>query len=204
MLPGRVTFRHRSRYSPYQEKTFARWYAKGFDFVSLNKAAIAEVIPPTHEQALVMDASFVSKSGQHTYGLDRFWNGSHSRTEKGLEISALAWLDVTGNCAYCLSVEQTPSTGEATGPETTRIDVSLDQLTRVVSAQCLRGCLKSSGRCEPTQHQARHGEVNHCLTALGQPFIVLAQAARLVEPRQCPCNNPPPRQQDKACGPFRT
>jgi DDE superfamily endonuclease len=138
MLPGRVTFRHRSRYSPYQEKTFARWYAKGFDFVSLNKAAIAEVIPPTHEQALVMDASFVSKSGQHTYGLDRFWNGSHSRTEKGLEISALAWLDVTGNCAYCLSVEQTPSTGEATAPETPRIDVSLDQWTRVVSAQCLR------------------------------------------------------------------
>lgn len=138
MLPGRATFRNLSRYSPYEEKTFARWYAKGFDFVSLNKAAIAEVIPPASEQALVMDASFVSKSGQHTYGLDRFWNGSHSRTEKGLEISALAWLDVTGNCAYCLSVEQTPSTGEATDPATTRIDVYLDQLTRVVSEQGLR------------------------------------------------------------------
>jgi len=57
------------------------------------------VIPETHEQALVIDASFVPKSGQHTYGLDRFWNGSHRRTEKGLEISALAWLDVTDNCA---------------------------------------------------------------------------------------------------------
>jgi hypothetical protein len=33
-----------------------------------------------------MDASFVPKSGKHTYGLDRFWNGSHSRAEKGLEI----------------------------------------------------------------------------------------------------------------------
>ena len=41
----------------------------------------------------------------------------------------------------------------------------------------LRGCLKSSGRREPTQHQPRHGEVNHRLTALGQPFIVFAQAA---------------------------
>jgi hypothetical protein len=41
----------------------------------------------------------------------------------------------------------------------------------------LRGCLKSSGRREPTQHQPRHGEVNHSLTALGQPFIVFAQAA---------------------------
>src|SRR5215510_14188956 len=74
--PGCATLRNLRRYSPYQEKTFARWYAKGFDFVSLNKAAITEVIPPAHEQALVMDASFVSKSGKHTYGLGRFWNGS--------------------------------------------------------------------------------------------------------------------------------
>ena len=82
-----------------------------------------------------MDASFVAKSGKHTYGLDRFWNGSHSRTEKGLEISALAWLDITGNCAYGLSIEQTPPTGKATDRDDTRIDVYLDQLTRVVSEQ---------------------------------------------------------------------
>jgi DDE superfamily endonuclease len=137
MLPGHATCRNLSRYSAYHERTFARWYASDFDFVSLNKAAIIRVIPPAHQQALVIDASFVPTSGKQTYGLDRFWNGSHSRTEKGLEISALAWLDVTDNCAYCLSVEQTPSTGEAPDPETTRIDVYLDQLTRVVSAQHL-------------------------------------------------------------------
>jgi hypothetical protein len=137
MLPGHATFRNLSRYGVYHERTFARWYARGFDFVSLNKAAITQVVPPTHEQALVIDASFVPKSGKKTYGLDRFWNGSHARTEKGLEISALAWLDITANCAYCLSVEQTPTTGEATDPEITRIDVYLDQLTRVVCEQHL-------------------------------------------------------------------
>ena len=42
-----------------------------------------------------MDARFVSKSGQQTYGLDRFWNGSHSRMAKGLDISTLTWLDAT-------------------------------------------------------------------------------------------------------------
>jgi DDE superfamily endonuclease len=68
-----------------------------------------------------------------TYGLDRFWNGSHGRSEKGLEISALAWLDITANCAYALSVEQTPPTREATAPETTQIDLYLDQLTHMVS-----------------------------------------------------------------------
>jgi DDE superfamily endonuclease len=132
MLPGHITFRNLSRYSPYHERTFSRWYARDFDFVSLNQAAITAVVPPEHAQALVMDASFVPKSGKQTYGLDRFWNGSHSRTENGLEISAVAWLDITGNCAYGLSVEQTPPTGVGTEPEATRIDIYRDQLTRLV------------------------------------------------------------------------
>jgi hypothetical protein len=138
MLPGHATFRNMSRYSPYHERTFSRWYGRGFDWVSLNQAAITAVVPPEHDQALVMDASFVPKSGQHTYGLDRFWNGSHSRAEKGLELSTLAWLDITGNCAYCLRVEQTPPSAETADPEATRMDISLDQLRRVVKAHALR------------------------------------------------------------------
>lgn len=138
MLPGHATFRNLSRYSSYHERTFARWYARDFDFVSLNQAAIAQVLPPEHAQALVIDASFIPKSGKKTYGLDRFWNGSHGRSEKGLEISTLAWLDITDNCAYCLSVEQTPPTDKTTDAEATRIDVYLEQLVRVVSAYHLR------------------------------------------------------------------
>ena len=137
MLPGHTTFRNMSRYSPYHERTFSRWYGRDFDWVSLNQAAITAVVPPEHDQALVMDASFVPKSGKHTYGLDRFWNGSHSRAEKGLEISTLAWLDITGNCAYCLSAEQTPPSAEPSDPAATRIDVYLDQLRRVVKTHDL-------------------------------------------------------------------
>lgn len=137
LFPGHATFRNLSRYSAYHERTFARWYARDFDFVALNKAAILQVIPPAHEQALVIDASFVPKSGKKTYGLDHFWNGSQSRAEKGLEISALAWLDLSDHCAYCLSVEQTPSPGESPERESTRMDGYLEQLTRVVSAQHL-------------------------------------------------------------------
>jgi hypothetical protein len=131
MLPGHATFRNMSRYSPYHERTFARWYDTTFDWVSFNKVAITEVIPSEHEQALV------PKSGEQTYGLDRFWNGSHSRTEQGLEISTLAWLDLTGNCAYCLSVEQTPPSPGSSDSEATRMDVYLDQLRRVVEAHDL-------------------------------------------------------------------
>ena len=35
MLPGHATFRNLSRYSSCHERTFARWYDRPFDFVSL-------------------------------------------------------------------------------------------------------------------------------------------------------------------------
>ena len=132
MLPGHATFRNLSRYSSYHERTFARWYDRHFDFVSLHKAAITQVIPPDHQQALVIDASFIPKSGTHTYGLERFWNSCHRRSEKGLEVSLLAWLDITGTCAYGLSVEQTPPSDKTAEPQGTRIDAYLEQLRHVV------------------------------------------------------------------------
>jgi DDE superfamily endonuclease len=133
MLSGHATFRNLSRYSSSHESTFSRWYARAFDFVSLNKAAITGVMPSAHEQALVIDASCVPTSGKKTYGLDRFWNGSHGRSENGLEISTLAWLDITDNGAYGLSVEQTPPTDKTADAEATRVDGYLDQWAHVVS-----------------------------------------------------------------------
>ena len=98
----------------------------------LNKAAITQVIAPDHQQALVIDASFIPKSGTHTYGLERFWNSRQRRSEKGLEVSAVAWLDITDRCAYGLSVEQTPPSDKTSEPQGTRIDAYLEQLQRVV------------------------------------------------------------------------
>jgi hypothetical protein len=132
MFPGHATFRNLSRYSSYHEKTFARQFARPFDFVALNKAAILTVVPVDHEQALALDASFIAKSGKQTYGLDRFWNSCHGRAERGLEVSVLAWVDITHNSAYCLSVEQTSPSLEA-DPESTRIDAYLAQLRQVVT-----------------------------------------------------------------------
>ena len=132
MLPGHATFRNLSRYSSYHERTFYRWYDRDFDFVALNKAAITQVMAPEHQQALIIDASFIPKSGAHTYGLEHFWNSRQRRSEKGLEVSAVAWLDITANCAYGLSIEQTPPSDTSAEPQATRMDVYLDQVQRVV------------------------------------------------------------------------
>jgi hypothetical protein len=137
MLPGPVTFRHLRRDRPSHERTFARPCARAVAFVALPKAAMMRVVPPDHEQALVRDASFVPQSGQHTYGLARFWNGTQRRTEKGRERSALGWLEGTDNCADRLRVAPTPPTGPAAAPEATRLESYLDHVTRRVQPSAL-------------------------------------------------------------------
>ena len=76
--------------------------------MALNHQLILSHIPGEHEQALALDASFVEKSGKKSHGLGSFWNGCHSRCERGQEISVVAWIDISANTAYALSVEQTP------------------------------------------------------------------------------------------------
>lgn len=137
MLPGRTTFRNLSRYSDYHEKTFSRWYARKVDWVSLNSQAIQAVVPATHEQVLAFDPSFVPKSGKRTYGLDQFWNSSHSRVEQGLEIGEVAWVDVTANTAYHLSAVQTPPLAVVQAPHN-RIDGYLHQLRQVLNEPAAR------------------------------------------------------------------
>ncbi len=95
IVPGRATFRNLSRYSDYGEKTFSRWFRRELDWASLNVAAIRTVVPAEHEAMLAFDPSFIPKSGKHTAGLGRFWNGGAGRVEAGLEVNVLSWVDVT-------------------------------------------------------------------------------------------------------------
>lgn len=54
-----------------------------------------------------IDCSFIPKAGKETYGLGNFYNGSASKTERGLEISVIAVIDVDSKQGYSLSVRQT-------------------------------------------------------------------------------------------------
>ena len=56
---------------------------------------------------LVMDGSFIAKSGKATTGIDWYWNGCNSRALKGLEISLVGVVDVETKTAYALSAQQT-------------------------------------------------------------------------------------------------
>ena len=74
------------------------------------------------------DCSYIAKSGKKTYGLDHFFSGTAGRSKKGLEISALAVLDVDAPFGYTLSVSQTPSSDVLVSAEDNRIDHYLKQV----------------------------------------------------------------------------
>ena len=119
LVCGKVNFTNLSRYSDLSEKTYRRQYSQSFNYLGFNAEIIAVATAATATVIGVMDASFCSKSGKHTYGLDWFYNGSASRTQKGLEISVIAVVDVAQQRAYPLSVQQTPATPPHLKPKKT-------------------------------------------------------------------------------------
>ena len=130
ILRGRMNYRNMSRYSNIHEKSFSRSFRKPFDFNLLNHLLIQETIPEGNKRKATVDASFVPKSGEHSYGIDYFWSGVAGRSKKGQEISSLAIVDLDYNTAYNLSVEQTPSGNEIGKKEENRIDFYLQQIQR--------------------------------------------------------------------------
>jgi hypothetical protein len=104
---GKANFRNLSRYGNMHEKTIARWFRISFDYLTFNTFLLRSELSQSSEKIAALDASFMSKSGKKTDGLGKFWNGKNSKSEKGLEISLLAVVDMESNTAYPLEAKQT-------------------------------------------------------------------------------------------------
>lgn len=109
------------------ERTYRRQFEHYCDFPALNAELIATATA-THAAIAVMDCSFIAKSGKHTDGLDQFYNGSHSRVERGLEVSLLGVVDVVTQTGYALTAMQTAA--KADFPQLSRVDQAIDDLER--------------------------------------------------------------------------
>ena len=143
-LPGRLNFTGLEHYGGRSARTHARWFARPFPFARLAVAALAAVHPRVPEglgELLVLDASFVSKSGRGTWGAGWFWSGMARAVRWGMEVTLLAAVDVEEGGAYPLCARQSPGTvrarrqtcGAATGRATT-VEVGLSLLREAVAA----------------------------------------------------------------------
>ena len=127
---GRVNYRNLARYGAYHERTYARHFAQPFPWLTYHAQVIKRAVPVSHRRMLAQDASFIPKSGKHTHGLDKFFNGCAGRPQRGLEISALSVVDLTQRGAYVAAVAQTPATPQLKKEEatTTRLDHAIAQV----------------------------------------------------------------------------
>lgn len=105
------------------EKRFSRWYGRSFDFCTFNRLMLSDPLSKAGELIAALDASFMTKSGNHTEGLGKFWRGCTGRTEKGLELSLLSVVDLNANTAYALEAKQTVDQKDKT-----RVDLYADQV----------------------------------------------------------------------------
>src|SRR3954454_10695161 len=105
MLPVRYNFLTLSRYGGYSDRAIRQQFAKPLPFVELFDALFHPL--RQKECILAFDPTFVSKSGKHTPGVYKFWNGSHQRAEKGLEAGVLSLVDVGDHMAYHIEATQT-------------------------------------------------------------------------------------------------
>ena len=140
-LPERVNFTHLERYGGWSVRTHARWFGRPFPFARLAVAALGALLPRPVGELLVLDASFVPKSGSRTWGLGWFWSGMARAARRGLEVSLLAAVDIEAGGAYPLCARQSPGAvpsrrqtcGAATGRETT-VEAGLALLREVLAA----------------------------------------------------------------------
>ena len=101
----RYNFLTLSRYGGYSDRAIREQFSKPLPFVELFDA----LYRPLRQKECIyaFDPTFVSKSGRHTPGVYKFWNGAHQRAEKGLEAGVLSLVDVEDHMAYHIEATQT-------------------------------------------------------------------------------------------------
>ncbi len=150
-LPHRVNFLNMGRFSSLSEQTFRLQFLKDFDFLGLFISMLRG--RKKKEMLLVFDPSFISKSGKHTYGLARYWNGKAQRAEKGLEIGCLGAIDVADGTAYHLLAKQTKpdKTESRMSQYVSIIKDAADKLLKISRYVVVDGYFMKSTFIEPLQ-----------------------------------------------------
>lgn len=133
---GRLNFTNMARYSKYNECTFRRQFSNLFIWLKFNSIFLQEIVIPTDSEVIgAMDCSYISKAGNHTYGMDKFWSGVAKQVKRGLEVSVVSLIDVTNEQAWSLSVKQTApglSSKEGDLADYTRTDFYIKQLNECI------------------------------------------------------------------------
>jgi putative transposase len=179
-IPGRVNAINASRYGGWHEQTLRRWFSRPLGWPQLHMALVRLLVQSKALDprcVLVMDASFIPKSGTHTQGKGSFWSGCLGRAEMGLELSCIALMSWGSHHVFPVSVKQTrPKTEKAD-----RLTQYLSQLRAVFRAH--RGWLRHHLRAVVADGQYAKKMFMDAIADEGVAFVTkLASNANLLIP----------------------
>ncbi len=105
-IKGKMNFTQFGRFGKFGEQKYRKQFEKYFNFLNFNKnMAISH---SSGKFAIAFDPSYISKSGNVTYGKDKFWSGIDGTAKFGLETGGIAAIDIDNKPAFHLEAIQTP------------------------------------------------------------------------------------------------
>jgi len=84
-----------------------RYARKKVDFARIN----AELLKHMDPKIIAIDATTIQKSGEHTFGLGKFWSSCDGKAVQGIEYSCVALINPDLPGAYHWSASQIPPDG---------------------------------------------------------------------------------------------
>ena len=122
VMTGRITMLSISRWAGKggSYRTVQRFFEKEIPWDSLNWAVVKVFLKKSSGVILIGgDATTVTKSGKHTFGLGKFFSSIYSRAVPGIAFQTLSLLDVEKRSSWPMLIEQImPKTNQEKSPTT--------------------------------------------------------------------------------------
>lgn len=100
----RINFLQLERYGKYMEQRYRQQFEKTFDFMNFNKTLVNS--HGRGKYILALDSCFIDKSGLQTLVLGYFWSGQARKAKRGLEITGIAFIDISHHMTFHLEAVQ--------------------------------------------------------------------------------------------------
>ena len=108
VIPRKINFTQMGRYSDSCEQRFRQLFERAFDWMEFNTALMNMRFVKSGRKAIAIDASYISKAGNKTPYIGKFWSGCASQAKRGLEILGIGIVDIDAHDCIMLRAEQTP------------------------------------------------------------------------------------------------
>ena len=110
IIPRKVNFTQMERYGSHDEQTYRNNFGKKksecIDWLKLNVSLAKRYFGEKGRRAIAIDPSFISKSGNKTPHIGRFWSGCAQAVKHGLEIMGIGLIDIDANDCIMLRAHQ--------------------------------------------------------------------------------------------------